>query len=605
MGYHYEFDSTLTGDFRLSRMRYQVVQEGLRLLCDELKAWNQRATEHGATYPPYEHEVADLTQLLEFGEQQLGEANAQEIVVRGISVGNLRYVKAALMFVTQRRQQECAKKAQDGWPEGAVSSLADGVEKVKNLAGAVDCEPSDILWEALPKEPVIPRGQGTPYAEWEVFVSHASEDKEAFVRPLAKGLQECGLRVWFDEATLRVGDSLRQSIDRGLARSKFGVVVISPSVLQKNWPQKELDGLVAREVGGAKVLLPVWHEIGPNEIRAYSPTLADRVAVSSARGLEYVIAELVRAIAPEESTELVELPNTEAPKVPATADVIDRLQKYLVDDIHRIELHKLVIGETETVHTKLTDARFPVLGVPFRVPEIAGRLKEYESLTGRLRAIVLTGCRWGAPKHAAYWAGCLRRIANPPVTHFGDGEWFNFRWYPALLVLYAGGVAAVAAPGYEALAALLSPQIKVRSVAGELPLIRLVNTGMILDERLAVNLPGVKGVLHSKPTPFSQHIHAALCESFQDLLPEDAQYDACFHRFECFLTLVHRDVAPDWPITLPGRFAWQAKETWVEIVREAAEAKEEWPALRAGLFGGSIRRFSQAEAFCRERLWGV
>ena len=123
MGYHYEFDSTLTGDFRLSRMRYQVVQEGLRLLCDELKAWNQRAIEHGATYPPYEHEVADLTQLLECGEQQLGEANAQGIVVRGISLWNLRYVKAALMFVTQRRQQECGKKG-PRWLAGGSGKFA-------------------------------------------------------------------------------------------------------------------------------------------------------------------------------------------------------------------------------------------------------------------------------------------------------------------------------------------------------------------------------------------------------------------------------------------------------------------------------------------------
>lgn len=411
--------------------------------------------------------------------------------------------------------------------------------------------------------------------------------------------------MWFDEFTLSVGDSLRQSIDRGLARSKFGVVVISPNFLRKNWPQRELDGLVAREIDGVKVLLPVWHEIGADDIRRCSPTLADRAAVSSGKGLDHVIAELVRAMGPKESAEVpTQIENSEAPKDRGIPDIVDRLQKYLVDNVHRIELHKLVISETEAVHSKLNDSQFPVLSVPFRVPEIATRLREYESLTERLRAIVLTGCRWGEPRHAEYWAGALRRIANPSVTHLGDGEWFNLRWYPALLILYAGGVAAVGAAGYEALGALLSPQIKVRSVAGELPLIRLVNTGMILDDRLALNLPGVRAFLNSKPTPFSQHVHAVLRESFRDLLPEDSQYDACFHRFECFLTLVHRDLVPDWPIALPGRFAWRDKEAWLAIVREAAEAKEKWSALGASLFGGSIRRFSQAEAFCREMLWG-
>jgi hypothetical protein len=117
----------------------------------------------------------------------------------------------------------------------------------------------------------------------------------------------------------------------------------------------------------------------------------------------------------------------------------------------------------------------------------------------------------------------------------------------------------VTAGGYETLAALISPEIKMRYASGELPLIRLVNTGMVLDDRLAVDLPGVKGFLLSKPLPFSQHIYAVLRESFQGLLPEDSQYAACFHGFECFLTLVHRDLVPDWPIPLVGCFVWRCK----------------------------------------------
>jgi hypothetical protein len=136
-------------------------------------------------------------------------------------------------------------------------------------------------------------------ATWDFFVCHASEDKEGFVRPLARGLEARGFKVWFDEFTLRVGDSLRRSIDRGLTTSRFGIVVISPNFLLKDWPQCELDGLVAREIGGIRVILPVWHNISVEKIREYSPTLADRIAVSSAKGLEYVIAELVRALEPQ------------------------------------------------------------------------------------------------------------------------------------------------------------------------------------------------------------------------------------------------------------------------------------------------------------------
>lgn len=132
--------------------------------------------------------------------------------------------------------------------------------------------------------------------DWDVFISHAWEDKESFARPLAEALQREGLRVWFDEFTLTVGDSLRRSIDYGLANSRYGIVILSPNFFAKEWPQKELDGLASREVPGEKVILPVWHNITAEQIRKYSPMLAGRIAVSSSRGLEGVVTELLRAM---------------------------------------------------------------------------------------------------------------------------------------------------------------------------------------------------------------------------------------------------------------------------------------------------------------------
>lgn len=136
----------------------------------------------------------------------------------------------------------------------------------------------------------------TTTQEWDVFVSHASEDKEEFARPLAQALKDRGLRVWFDEFTLRIGDSLRRSIDKGLAYSRYGIVIISPAFLKKEWPQKELDGLVAREVNGHKVILPVWHNIDAATLRKHSPMLSDRLASSSSKGLIRVIDELLEAM---------------------------------------------------------------------------------------------------------------------------------------------------------------------------------------------------------------------------------------------------------------------------------------------------------------------
>lgn len=132
--------------------------------------------------------------------------------------------------------------------------------------------------------------------EWDAFISHASEDKDDFVRPLALALESRGIKVWYDEFTLKVGDSLRGSIDHGLKNSKYGIVAISPNFLKKEWPKRELDGLVSLEVDGRKVILPVWHNIDFQGVRNYSPTLVDRVAVRSSVGIEKVADTLVEAI---------------------------------------------------------------------------------------------------------------------------------------------------------------------------------------------------------------------------------------------------------------------------------------------------------------------
>tara|TARA_R110002051_G_scaffold247582_3_gene307112 strand:+ start:1340 stop:2098 length:759 start_codon:yes stop_codon:yes gene_type:complete len=117
---------------------------------------------------------------------------------------------------------------------------------------------------------------------YDVFISHASDDKDTIVRSLAEALQGKGLTVWYDEFTLRIGDSLRRKIDTGLARSRVGLVVISPSFIKKGWTNYELDGIVTRSVSGEQILLPIWHDITKQQVMDFSPSLADKVARSTA-----------------------------------------------------------------------------------------------------------------------------------------------------------------------------------------------------------------------------------------------------------------------------------------------------------------------------------
>ena len=133
--------------------------------------------------------------------------------------------------------------------------------------------------------------------EFDVFISHASEDKNEVARPLALALQSGGLRVWYDEFELKIGDSLRRKIDKGLASSRFGVVVLSKSFFAKGWPNYELDGLVTRTVSGEQVILPIWHDITKQELIRYSPSLADKVARSTGtHTVEEIAAEIIEVI---------------------------------------------------------------------------------------------------------------------------------------------------------------------------------------------------------------------------------------------------------------------------------------------------------------------
>jgi hypothetical protein len=136
--------------------------------------------------------------------------------------------------------------------------------------------------------------------KYDCFISHASEDKEEFVEPLAMELHRLGMSVWFDRFALKVGDSLSRSIDEGLGQSRYGVLVLSRAFLGKPWPEYELRGLVAREIGKEKVILPIWYGVSRNDVLAFSPPLADKMAIlASDQDVTDVARQLMEVIRPD------------------------------------------------------------------------------------------------------------------------------------------------------------------------------------------------------------------------------------------------------------------------------------------------------------------
>lgn len=135
--------------------------------------------------------------------------------------------------------------------------------------------------------------------EYDVFISHASEDKEDFVDEFVAELRKAGIKVWYDTTQILWGDSLRKRIDEGLKKSRFGISVLSPNYIAdgKYWTKEELDGIFQMESINGKTLLPIWHNLTKKQVIDFSPIVANRKAMTTAAmTAEEIAQEVVKLI---------------------------------------------------------------------------------------------------------------------------------------------------------------------------------------------------------------------------------------------------------------------------------------------------------------------
>ena len=134
----------------------------------------------------------------------------------------------------------------------------------------------------------------------DVFICHASQDKNAFVRPLAESLRRLDVTVWFDEFSLKIGDSVSGQIDKGIANAKFGIVVLSKAFLKRPWPEHEYRGLVNRDIEEDLRLLPIWHGVTKSEVARFSPSLSDKFAIDTqGHDAEEAAIKILRTVRPD------------------------------------------------------------------------------------------------------------------------------------------------------------------------------------------------------------------------------------------------------------------------------------------------------------------
>ena len=141
--------------------------------------------------------------------------------------------------------------------------------------------------------------------EYDVFISHAFEDKEEFVDELVEELKKLNLKIWYDTDKLHWGDSMRDRIDKGLSKSKYGIVVLSPNYIaeHKYWTKAELNGLFQVETINGKTILPIWHNLTKKQVVEYSPIIADKKALTTALMTPKEIAVELKKLFESEKTE--------------------------------------------------------------------------------------------------------------------------------------------------------------------------------------------------------------------------------------------------------------------------------------------------------------
>lgn len=142
--------------------------------------------------------------------------------------------------------------------------------------------------------------------KYDIFISYASEDRNDVVSPLAHRLELLGLKVWYDEFSLLPGDSLSASIDKGISDSRYGLLVLSPNFLNKNWTDYEYRSLLTRQIDGEKILIPLWYDISKEKVKSYSLYLTDiKGIILQPNNIQQVAIDILRVVRPDRYRELL------------------------------------------------------------------------------------------------------------------------------------------------------------------------------------------------------------------------------------------------------------------------------------------------------------
>lgn len=257
------------------------------------------------------------------------------------------------------------------------------------------------------------------------------------------------------------------------------------------------------------------------------------------------------------------------------------VKRLLADDRSAIALHDFLMGEAQAVQDSLMEPAMS-LNPAFSTDEFIRRVAFLEARVEMMLAVFAASCFWGTSAHRPVLAKALETVADPGRTA-GPTGWQRLLRYPALLCLYAGGIAAIAADNYATLVSLLY-DTAISDGSVDQPASNILNTWEIIEDvRTQRLLPGME----RHYTPLSERIFEVIREPLREALPRAQRYEQAFDRFEYLLALAcnNSSLGESWgPV---GCFLW--RRSIVDLIGHEIESEgENWSPCRAGFRGGNL-----------------
>ncbi len=314
-------------------------------------------------------------------------------------------------------------------------------------------------------------------------------------------------------------------------------------------------------------------------------------------------ARLKDALTPVLKRYAVKVQEDAAPKTPTPESVAAQVKEYLADDRHRIALTDLVLGQGNELGRRLGGSDFPVSTTVRLTEEVVWeRVQQLEVASRVAVAAMATGCYYGTDAQSDWWCQLLEAVANPGGERNGYSMLIDLRRYPALLLLYAGGIAATAAGRYGTLLALLTrPKVHNGRIEEDQPPLVGLSPYRVIDRDL-VN----KMLKQRWYCPLSEHFFNLFREPLRPVLAEDRRYERCFDKFEYLKCLLEADQIGGPRST--GRFCWRWRfhdDVRKDVIAEEAREGRSWPPYKAGWFAGQQDKFKAAKAAVDKMVAGL